>query len=430
MSRRLRCVIQTAPSTVARQIAPCALGDDLARRGRAAPARGGRRRGGTRCPRSCRARPGGPRRRGSCGPRCRCESEFQSIARTSWRHQRARAGRSRAGRRSRAARARAAVGDPAHRLHERLDRGAADLVAVQAALAGLARAGTCASPRRRRRRRSPLASSTVTPHSRIPSSIAQSSDDGPRSPLGPGCTIRQRCCAQIDSGMIVLSIGQTISCGRCSPTAASIAAAESTTATVTSWPSSVSAIQRALAEAVVRRDEEQDRSERRSELMRHPSSDDQAELLEHQQAVEHQVSARRACRRGPWPPARSPGRPIGRCARRRRGARGTCPPRPRRRRSCAVRAPPGERRESPPASGGGSPTHAALPFSSTPPGARQTTSSASTSASPSRSWALNVSVALSTASRSAASAGRGTAACEGGELSELVIGWAARMGTP
>ena len=90
---------------------------------------------------------------------------------------------------------------------------------------------------------SPLASSTVTPHSRIPSSIAQSSDDGPRSPLGPGCTTRQRCFAQIDSGIIFLSIGHTISCGRCSLTAASIAAAESTTATVTSWPSSVSAIQ-------------------------------------------------------------------------------------------------------------------------------------------------------------------------------------------
>ena len=43
---------------------------------------------------------------------------------------------------------------------------------------------------------SPVASSTVTPHSAISSSIAQSSEDGPRSPLGPGCTTRQRCFVQ------------------------------------------------------------------------------------------------------------------------------------------------------------------------------------------------------------------------------------------
>jgi hypothetical protein len=38
--------------------------------------------------------------------------------------------------------------------------------------------------------------------------------------------------------MIVLSIGQTISSGWCRATAASIAAAESATATATRWPSS------------------------------------------------------------------------------------------------------------------------------------------------------------------------------------------------
>ena len=43
--------------------------------------------------------------------------------------------------------------------------------------------------------------------------------------------------------MIFLSIGHTISSGSCSRTAASIAALESTTATVTSWPRSVSSIQ-------------------------------------------------------------------------------------------------------------------------------------------------------------------------------------------
>jgi len=41
--------------------------------------------------------------------------------------------------------------------------------------------------------------------------------------------------------MIFLSIGQMISSGRCRATAASIAAAESTISTATSWPSSVSA---------------------------------------------------------------------------------------------------------------------------------------------------------------------------------------------
>ena len=58
--------------------------------------------------------------------------------------------------------------------------------------------------------------------------------------------------------MIVLSIGQTISSGRWRATADSIAPAEATTATVTSCPSSVERDLDALAQAVVRRDEEQD----------------------------------------------------------------------------------------------------------------------------------------------------------------------------
>ena len=62
-------------------------------------------------------------------------SDCQSIARTSWRIS-ARA-RPVAGRVIEVARA--AAGDLADRLHERLDRGAADLVAIQAALADLAR---------------------------------------------------------------------------------------------------------------------------------------------------------------------------------------------------------------------------------------------------------------------------------------------------
>ena len=141
-------------------------------------------------------------------------------------------------------------------------------------------------------------------------------------------------------------------------------------------------------------------------------------------------AARRACRRGPWPRARSPGR-------RDRPVRATPSWRPRNvpssttTSSIVCRARTSRRASGKSASQRRwKSTHAALPFSCTPPGAQQMTSSASTSASPSRSWALNVSVALSTASRSAAAAGRGAAACEGGELSELVIGWAARMGTP
>src|SRR5688572_8260645 len=86
------------------------------------------------------------------------------------------------------------------------------------------------------------ASSTVTPQRSAPSSIAQSSDDGPRSPTGPGCTIRQRCRLVIEGGMIAFSIGQTISSGWWRATAASISRAVETTATEISWPSSERAI--------------------------------------------------------------------------------------------------------------------------------------------------------------------------------------------
>ncbi len=75
---------------------------------------------------------------------------------------------------------------------------------------------------------------TVAPHSAIPSSSAQSSEEGPRSPRGPGCTTRQRWSRHTDSGMNFLSIGHTISSGCSLTTAASIASLESTTATVTS----------------------------------------------------------------------------------------------------------------------------------------------------------------------------------------------------
>ena len=58
--------------------------------------------------------------------------------------------------------------------------------------------------------------------------------------------------------MSFLSIGHTISSGRCSATAASIAAAESTTATVDVVAELGQRDPGALAEAVVRGDEEED----------------------------------------------------------------------------------------------------------------------------------------------------------------------------
>ena len=89
---------------------------------------------------------------------------------------------------------------------------------------------------------SSTASSTVTPHSSMPSSIAQSSELGPRSPWGPGCTTRQVYLRHTDSGMNCLSIGHTTRSGLCASTEASMISGESTTWTVTSCPISVRAM--------------------------------------------------------------------------------------------------------------------------------------------------------------------------------------------
>src|SRR6202167_2021267 len=48
---------------------------------------------------------------------------------------------------------------------------------------------------------SATASSIVTPQVSTPRRIAQSSADGPRSPGGPGCTMRQRHRRQTDAGI-------------------------------------------------------------------------------------------------------------------------------------------------------------------------------------------------------------------------------------
>ncbi len=133
-----------------------------------------------------------------------------------------------------------AGGDGRDRVDDGVDRGAPDLVAVEAALACLARAERPRGPDvaavdlagRLEHRHAPLG------HPELDRPVERGR---PAIALGPGCTTRQRCRVQTVSGMIVLSIGQTISSGAWRATAASMAAPESTTSTATRWPSSVSA---------------------------------------------------------------------------------------------------------------------------------------------------------------------------------------------
>jgi hypothetical protein len=74
---------------------------------------------------------------------------------------------------------RARLGDALHRLDDRLDGGAPDLVAIQAALAGRSRGERAARPTGAGVEWPPSASRTVTPHSPAQSSIAQSNEEGP-----------------------------------------------------------------------------------------------------------------------------------------------------------------------------------------------------------------------------------------------------------
>ena len=118
-----------------------ALGDDLARRAAQRALAVGAEEVERRARRRRRARPGGPRRHGRCGSRLcgRVRSPSRSRA-SAWRHQRARPGpMTRGSSRSRAARRPAPSAIRRMASTTRLDRGAADLVAVQAALARLAR---------------------------------------------------------------------------------------------------------------------------------------------------------------------------------------------------------------------------------------------------------------------------------------------------
>ena len=72
---------------------------------------------------------------------------------------------------------------------------------------------------------SSTACSAVTPHSRSPSMIAQSNEDGPRSPGGPGWMMIVRWVRQIRAGTRSRRNGQMIRSGWWSVTAAHIASA-------------------------------------------------------------------------------------------------------------------------------------------------------------------------------------------------------------
>ena len=72
--------------------------------------------------------------------------------------------------------------------------------------------------------------------------MAQSSEEGPRSPLMPGCTIRQRWRDQTSSGMAIFSIGARIRSGASREAAAIISSSVAATQTEISWPRSPSSI--------------------------------------------------------------------------------------------------------------------------------------------------------------------------------------------
>jgi hypothetical protein len=74
----------------------------------------------------------------------------------------------------------------------------------------------------------------VTPQVRAPSVIAQSSDDGPRSPTGPGWMITVRQCCQISAGTRSFRNGQRIRSGRVARTLSIISSAVVASSTPTS----------------------------------------------------------------------------------------------------------------------------------------------------------------------------------------------------
>ena len=70
--------------------------------------------------------------------------------------------------------------------------------------------------------------------------IAQSSEDGPRSPTGPGWTMKQGRADQMSSGMAVVSIGAMTRSGSQRRTPSRITSSDSASSTDTSCPRSAS----------------------------------------------------------------------------------------------------------------------------------------------------------------------------------------------
>ncbi|MGN6174429.1 MAG: hypothetical protein ACTHPS_16040 [Streptosporangiaceae bacterium] len=81
---------------------------------------------------------------------------------------------------------------------------------------------------------SAFAWSTVTPQRPAPPMIAQSSEEGPRSPLGPGWTMRQGRLDQTSAGIAVVSIGAMTRCGSQRRTASRMTSSPSASSTDTS----------------------------------------------------------------------------------------------------------------------------------------------------------------------------------------------------
>jgi len=87
---------------------------------------------------------------------------------------------------------------------------------------------------------SAFACSTVTPQRVAPSMIAQSSEEGPRSPLGPGWTMKQGRADQMSAGIAVVSIGAMIRSGSRRRTASRMTWSPSASSTATWCPRSAS----------------------------------------------------------------------------------------------------------------------------------------------------------------------------------------------
>ena len=97
--------------------------------------------------------------------------------------------------------------EPPHRLAHRAARRVGQLAAVHVALGHARRDAEGRLRPTGPESSSPTACSTVTAQLSAPRCSAQSSEAGPRSPGGPGCTIRQGTACQMSAGIAVVSIG-------------------------------------------------------------------------------------------------------------------------------------------------------------------------------------------------------------------------------